>query len=678
MNKKVLILFFIVFCSFFSCEEVEKIDTTSPSVVITYPFNLSIVSEILNVTCAATDNDSLKKIILWIDGEETDIVDSIAPYVLPWNTIPYTDSSSHSITVTAHDMSGNIAISTPIQVIVDNRESYPDPVNILSIDYNESEMVIKINQSTDSDFKAYMFLYSEIENGVKYLLSDTNFVQEDTIFYLTEFSPHVPRWYWIKVIDIYDFSTIGNGYYILDSEPSPVKLYPISYDSNSFKINWSLSENSDFNSYLIFESEHSNMKDSVLIYNSIDSSDTLFIYTNIEINKYKYYQVMEEDYWGLNSLSNIKIGNSWTRFMEFYGDQNYDYGRSILQTEDGNYIILGYNSALGNSANNISLKKVDSQGELIWEHDINFSQTDKAYDILNTMDGGYVIVGQRTSITNGSSDILILKTNSFGIMDWEYEYGTEQDDIGKTVYQTLDGGFIISGQTISPNTGYNYVYLLKVNSDGIEEWDKSYGGDGHDNGYSVLQDSDGGYIIAGVTRSHGDSNGDGFLMKTDSDGNQLWYKTYGGDLTEIIYDINFTNDGGLVLTGQTNSFGSGANDAYLIKVNYLGELEWSQTFGAEGTDYGMAGSQTLDGGYFISGYTDSFGDSGFDAWWIKMDQDGNYERDRTYGGSEDDRIFSGIQTLDGGYAMIGYTKSNSQNIPDILLIKMDNQGRVFD
>ena len=678
MRKRICILFLICFYCFFSCEDVEEVDNTSPSVTITYPFNLSVVSEVLNITCAATDNDSLKKIILFIDGEETDIIDSIAPFVLSWNTFSYIDSSSHSITLEAHDMSGNTAYSTPIQVIVDNSEAFPKAVNIVSISYTDTEMMIKINQSLDIDFKGYIFLYSEIENGEKYLLNDTNFVQKDTILYLTDFNPSIPRWYWVKVVDIYDLSTLGDGYYVQDKDPEPVSLYPISFEDNSFIVSWSKTSDIDFGSYLIFESEYSDMRDSILIYDSIDSSDTSFIYNNIEIDKYKYYQIMVQDYWGLNSLSNIKIGSSWTRFLKSYGDQNYDYGRSIVQAGNGDYIILGYNSLLGNAANNISLKRLDNEGEVIWENDINLSQTDKGYDLLSISDGDLIIVGQRTSISNGSSDILLMRTNSFGTVEWEYEYGTAQDDIGSSIYQTIDGGFIICGQTVSPNTGFNHVYLLKVNSDGIEEWDRSFGGEGDDNGYAVLQTLDGGYIISGVTRSHGDSNGDGFLMKTDSDGNQLWYKSYGGNLTEIIYDVQSTNDGGFILIGHTNSYGSGANDAYVIKVNSFGEPEWSQTLGSDGTDSGRSGSQTLDGGYFISGYSDSYGNGGFDSWWIKIDQDGNYERDETYGGSGDDRTFSGIQTIDGGYAMVGYTKSNSQNIPDIFVIKMDSRGKVFD
>ncbi len=678
MKIRQLLFFIVVLAGFFSCEDVELLDTTNPSVVVTYPFTLSVVSEIVSITCAAADNDSLKKVILWIDGVETEIVDSLAPYVLPWNTIPYSDSSSHSITVIAHDMSGNIALSSPIQVVVDNSTAFPSPINILSVSYTDSEMLIKINQSIDLDFKGYLFLYSEIENGEKYLLSDTNFVQKDTTLTLTDFNPSISRWYWVKVFDIHGFSTLGEGYNVTDEIPNPVKLYPISYEDNSLLIRWNSTGESDFSSYAIYESEHYDMKDSVLIYDSIDRLDTSFNYSNIENNTYKYYQIMVNDYWQLYSLSNIKIGNSWTRFSKSYGDQNFDYGRSVIQTENEDYIFLGYNSALGNSANNISLKKTDSHGDIIWEQDMNFSQTDKAYNLISTSDGSYIIVGQSTSISNGSSDVLLLKTNSFGIVEWNMHYGDDQDNIGQSVYQTLDDGFIICGHTVSPNTGFNYVYLLKVNADGEEEWSQSYGGEGHDYGYSVLQDLDSGYIIAGVSRSAGDSNGDGFLMKTDSNGNQLWFKTIGGSLAEIIYDVKPSTDGGFILIGHTSSYGNGANDAYLIKVNQVGEIQWSQTFGAAGTDYGRTVSQTSDGGYFIGGYSDSFGSGGFDPWWIKVDQNGNYEKDQVYIDNGDSRVFSGSQTLDGGFVMVGYTVPENQNHPDILLIKMDSQGRLFD
>ena len=678
MNKKLFLLSSIIVLGFLSCEDVEVLDETNPSVVITYPFSLSVVSEIVNITCAAADNDSLKKVVLWIDGAETEIVDSIAPYVLSWNTLSYPDSSSHSITVTAHDMSGNIALSSPIQVIIDNRIAFPSPVNISSISYTDSEMLITINQSNDNDFKGYIYFYSEIENGEKYLLSDTSFVQKDTILKLTNFDPSISRWYWVKVIDIYDLSTLGEGFNVLDAKPESVILHPIFYNDNAFTISWNSSNESDFSLYSIFVSEYSDMRDSVLIYDSIERSDTSFTLNDIEKNQYKYYQIIVEDYWELSSSSNIQIGNSWTRFLKSFGDQNFDYGRSILQTENEDYLILGYNSALGNSANNISLIRTDSDGNMIWEQDINLSQTDKAYDFIITTDGNYLIVGQSTSSINGSSDILLLKTNSFGTVEWELHYGDDQDNIGQSVYQTYDGGFIVCGFTVSPNTGYNYVYLLKINSEGVEEWSKSYGGEGHDYGYSVLQDTDGGYIIAGVSRSSGDSNGDGFLMKTDSDGNQLWSKTYGGPLAEVIYDVDFTSDGGFILAGHTNSYGNGANDAFLIKVNSGGVEEWSQTFGSAGTDYARSGTQTNEGGYFITGYSDSFGSGTFDPWWIKVDQDGNYEKDQVYITNGDGRVFSGVQTLDGGYAMAGYVIPETQSNPDILLIKVDNQGRLLD
>ena len=167
-------------------------------------------------------------------------------------------------------------------------------------------------------------------------------------------------------------------------------------------------------------------------------------------------------------------------------------------------------------------------------------------------------------------------------------------------------------------------------------------------------------------------------MKTDTDGNQIWYKTYGGNQTDIFYEVSSTNDDGFLLVGQTNSYGNGANDAYLVKVSSNGDTEWTKTFGSTGTDYAMSGSQSTDGGYFFTGYSDSYGGGGFDAWWGKIDQNGNFERDGVYGFGSDDRAYSGMQTIDGGYVMTGYSKSNNQNIPDLLIIKIDSRGNAFD
>ena len=125
---------------------------------------------------------------------------------------------------------------------------------------------------------------------------------------------------------------------------------------------------------------------------------------------------------------------------------------------------------------------------------MNLSQTDKGYSLISTIDEDLIILGEKTSVVNGSSDISLIRTNSFGTIEWELEYGTDEDEIGRSIEQTVDGGFIISGQTVSPNTGFNFVYLLKINSQGVEEWEKSYGGEGDDIAYSVMQDVDGGYL----------------------------------------------------------------------------------------------------------------------------------------------------------------------------------------
>ena len=152
-------------------------------------------------------------------------------------------------------------------------------------------------------------------------------------------------------------------------------------------------------------------------------------------------------------------------------------------------------------------------------------------------------------------------------------------------------------------------------------WTKTFGGNSNDIGYSVQQTTDGGYIITGYTSSSG--NIDIWLIKTDSNGDSLWTKTFGGSGDDLGQSVQQTTDGGYIITGYTTSFGNGYYDVWLIKTDSNGDEEWNQTFGGGGSDSGHSVQQTTDGGYIITGYTDSFGNGGGDIWLIKTDSEGN-------------------------------------------------------
>jgi hypothetical protein len=186
---------------------------------------------------------------------------------------------------------------------------------------------------------------------------------------------------------------------------------------------------------------------------------------------------------------------------------------------------------------------------------------------------------------------------------WTETYGESNCDDGRSVQQTTDGGYIIAGYTLISSPSNFNVYLIKTDANGDTLWTKTYGGDNLDHGYSVQQTTDEGYIITGRTTSFGAGNYDVNLIKTDANGDTLWTKTYGGESSEGGWSVQQTTDEGYIITGRTTSFGAGSYDVYLIKTDVNGDTLWTKTYGGENSDAGYSVQQTSDGGYIIAGKT---------------------------------------------------------------------------
>ena len=200
---------------------------------------------------------------------------------------------------------------------------------------------------------------------------------------------------------------------------------------------------------------------------------------------------------------------------------------------------------------------------------------------------------------------------------FEKWYGGSGSDIGMSVAQTSDGGYIIAGHTKSFGAGSYDVYLIKADASGDTTWTKTYGGTDIDYGYSVAQTTDGGYIIAGTIESFGAGNIDVYLIKTDSSGVTIWTKTFGSNGSEYGYSVAQTTDGGYIVAG------SAEGDVYLIKTDASGDFLWAKTHGSTETDWGKSVAQTTNGGYIIAGATWSFGAGSQDVYLIKTDSLGN-------------------------------------------------------
>lgn len=212
--------------------------------------------------------------------------------------------------------------------------------------------------------------------------------------------------------------------------------------------------------------------------------------------------------------------------------------------------------------------------------------------------------------------------SSFGAITFERTYGGASDDFSGSVQETKDGGYIIAGGTKSFGAGGWDVYLVKTDSLGDTLWTRTCGGTNGDGGYSVQQTSDRGYIITGHTYSFGAGWDDVYLIKTNASGDTLWTKAYGGVDWDYGYSVQQTTEGGYIIAGITESFGSGWGSVYLIRTNASGTLLWSRIYGGTADDEGKSVQQTRDGGYIIAGKTTSFGAGGNDAYLIKTDSSG--------------------------------------------------------
>ena len=362
-------------------------------------------------------------------------------------------------------------------------------------------------------------------------------------------------------------------------------------------------------------------------------------------------------------------------FQNTFGGDSLDMGYSVQQTNDGGYVLTGSTNSYGNGDSDVYLIKTDGNGDSIWTKTFGGENQDYCNSVQQTTDGGYIITGRTESYGAGNKDVYLIKTDGNGDSLWTKTFGGTSFDNGISVQQTNDGGYIILGGTESYGAGNRDIYLIKTDGNGDSLWTKTFGGASQDFGNSVQQTNDGGYIVTGVTESYGAGNKDAYLIKTDASGDSLWTKTFGGSKFDLGNSVQQTNDGGYIVTGRTASFGAGSLDVYLIKTDGNGDSLWTKTFGGSSFDLGFSVQQTTDGGYIIIGGTDSYGNGDRDFYLIKTDVNGDLIWTKTFGGIFRDVGSSVQQTTDGGYIITGYTSSGNGD-RDLLLIKADGNGNI--
>ena len=380
------------------------------------------------------------------------------------------------------------------------------------------------------------------------------------------------------------------------------------------------------------------------------------------------------------------------------GGTGFDVGRSIIQTSDGGYII---SSQIWGSGGDITgfqgvadywFVKLSSSGSILWQKAVGGSAEDDCYTIKPTSDGGYIAAGNSDSfdgdvtVNNGDHDVWIVKVDSIGNIQWEKSLGGTLDEEGFSILQTKDGGFIVAGGTasddgdVSANHGAVDCWLVKLSSTGNIEWEETFGGTANDGVKSIIQTPDEGYIFSGSSRSNdGDVSGnhgltDVWVVKLSSAITIEWQKSLGGSGEEIGHSIINTTDGGYIVAGQTDSNdgdvsgNKGVIDVWVVKLDSAGNIEWQDNYGGSNDDIAFSIAQTIDGGYVVATLTKSDdGDvTGYygqrDYWLIRLTSTGSIQWQKTLGGTERDFAGSAIQSSDGGYVFVGYSESNDNDV----------------
>ncbi len=323
--------------------------------------------------------------------------------------------------------------------------------------------------------------------------------------------------------------------------------------------------------------------------------------------------LIKTDAWG-DTLWSKRIGKSE------YGELPY----SMIKTNDNNLAIVGTTSKIisGSYVHEVLLLKFNEYGDTLWYRNYGIYSENSGYDVKQTNDNGFIITGYTYNNAIATSYVLLIKTDENGNEQWMKTYALRQSNGGNSVVQTNDGGYFLAGHSSLGTIESTDCLLIKTNAFGDTIWTKLYGGSNHDACVCAFESTTGDFFIGGNTKSFGNGGHDAFLSKLNATGEEIWMKTYGGINEDFISMILPIASNKIILVGGTKSFGSGERDVYLIKTDIDGNEVWYRTIGGTNDDWAVFVQPTTDNGFILSGYTKSHSSGGFDVYLVKTDSEG--------------------------------------------------------
>lgn len=360
--------------------------------------------------------------------------------------------------------------------------------------------------------------------------------------------------------------------------------------------------------------------------------------------------------------------------------------------------------------------------EILWEKSYGGTHSEYLFDAIPTADYGFILAGSSLSGKSGNKamasagnfDYWIWKMDEKGDLDWQHSFGGSGTDHLNSIRSTSDGGYILAGTSNSPKDGdkkeesygQEDFWIIKLNAEGAEQWQKTLGGKGRDEVKAVRPTADGGYVVGGSSASRPDEvktaphygSLDYWVVKLDAGGNVEWQQTYGGRFADRLESIEPTRDGGYIVGGWSNSprsgnkehEGYGAGDFWILKLDRQGTIEWQHTLGGEDDDHLSVVIEAREGGFYVggssrsgnSGNKDASTGKGSDFWVLRLSEGGEIVWQETYDFGENDRLATMLENSDGslligGHARTettGLSRADKEGIDDYIALKLTAEG----
>lgn len=365
--------------------------------------------------------------------------------------------------------------------------------------------------------------------------------------------------------------------------------------------------------------------------------------------------------------------SSTTSFERIVGGPAYERGVLVTPTRDGGYAAVGVTESFGKGGEDVYLVRTDASGKVLWTKTYGGTDHDNGWSILE-VSTGFVIAGFTKSSGSGGFDFYLVKTDAQGEVVWTRTYGGKGDDRCWALARAKDGGFVLAGETNSKGAGERDCLLVKTDAEGKEVWSRTFGGEKDDRCFALALTDDGGYVLCGQTFSEGAGNRDAYVIRTDGSGKLEWSKTFGGPSSDVGHSVCRTKDGSFLVTGYTASFAKDGEDPYLVKIAADGSTKWTRVLSMPGTCRTITGTQATDGGFFCVGFAARRGTGRGAALLVKTDAKGNLTKKRTFFGEHrgESMGYTVLATKDGGCVFTGHVIRDGN--ADLFIVKADKEG----